>query len=56
MFAALKVQVGTHLQHLPETAAAVHKAGIPRKRVPAVVYKHPSILSRPPADVLETGM
>jgi hypothetical protein len=48
-------QVGTRLQELPETAAAVHKAGIPRKRVPAVLYKHPSILSRPPGDVLDTG-
>lgn len=32
----------------------VQKAGIPRKRLPAVLYKHPAILSRRPDDVLST--
>lgn len=49
-----RLQVGTTLQQLPETAAAVQKAGIPRKRVPAVLYKHPAILSRQPEEVLST--
>jgi hypothetical protein len=49
------LQVGTRLQQLPETAAAVHRAGVPRDRVPAVLCRHPAVLSRQPADVLATG-
>lgn len=46
--------MGTTLQQLPEIAAAAQRMGVPRKRVPAVLYKHPAIFDRSPEDVLDS--